>query len=194
MHLKWFLVFQAKSLIGYVFIWFFISVMLHAHKESSIIESTSTLSFCNCNASVEKCLYLLWRNVCLRLLPIFWPGCLLFWYWATQAVCMANKHIKRCLTLLIIAAKSLQSCPTLCNPIDGSPPGSAVPGIFQARVLKWVAIAFSNAWKWKVKVKSLVMSNSSRHHGLQPTRLLRPWDFPGKSTEVGCHCLLWAHY
>ena len=53
------------------------------------------------------------------------------------------------------AAKSLQSCPTLCDPIDGSPPGSPVPGILQARTLEWVAIAFSNAWKWKVKVKSL---------------------------------------
>ena len=51
------------------------------------------------------------------------------------------------------AAKSLQSCPTLCDPIDESPPGSPVPGIFQARVLEWVAISFSNAWKWKVKVK-----------------------------------------
>ena len=53
------------------------------------------------------------------------------------------------------AAKSLQSCPTLCDPIDGSPPGSAIPGILQARTLEWVAISFSNAWKWKVKVKSL---------------------------------------
>ena len=53
------------------------------------------------------------------------------------------------------AAKSLQSCPTLCNPIDGSPPGSSVPGILQTRILEWVAISFSNAWKWKVKVKSL---------------------------------------
>ena len=52
------------------------------------------------------------------------------------------------------AAKSLQSCPTLCDPIDGSPPGSRVPGILQARTLEWVAISFSNAWKWKVKVKS----------------------------------------
>ena len=51
------------------------------------------------------------------------------------------------------AAKSLQSCPTLCDPIDGSPPGSPVPGILQARTLEWVAISF-NAWKWKVKVKS----------------------------------------
>ena len=53
------------------------------------------------------------------------------------------------------AAKSLQSCLTLCDPIDGSPPGSSVPGILQARTLEWVAISFSNAWKWKVKVKSL---------------------------------------
>ena len=53
------------------------------------------------------------------------------------------------------AAKSLQSCLTLCDPIDGSPPGSPVPGILQARTLEWVAMSFSNAWKWKVKVKSL---------------------------------------
>ena len=53
------------------------------------------------------------------------------------------------------AAKSLQSCPTLCDPIDGSPSGSSVPGILQARTLEWVAISFSNAWKWKVKGKSL---------------------------------------
>ena len=53
------------------------------------------------------------------------------------------------------AAKSLQSCPTLCNPTDGSPPGSATPGILQAGILEWVAISFSNAWKGKVKVKSL---------------------------------------
>ena len=53
------------------------------------------------------------------------------------------------------AAKSLQSCPTLCDPVDGSPPGSPVPGILQARTLEWVAISFSNAWRWKVKVKLL---------------------------------------
>ena len=52
-------------------------------------------------------------------------------------------------------AKSLQSCPTLCDPRDGSRPGSPVPGILQARTLEWVASSFSNAWKWKVKVKSL---------------------------------------
>ena len=53
------------------------------------------------------------------------------------------------------AAKLLQSCPTLWDPIDGSPPGSPVPGILQTRTLEWVAISFSNAWKWKNKVKSL---------------------------------------
>ena len=55
----------------------------------------------------------------------------------------------------LCSAKSLQSCLTLCDPIDGSPPGSTVPGILQARTLEWVAISFSNAWEWKVKVKSL---------------------------------------
>ena len=92
------------------------------------------------------------------------------------------------------AAKSLQSCPTLCNPIDGSPPGSPVPGLLQARTLEWVAISFSNAWKWKVKVKSLSCAQL----------LVTPWTvayqappsvgFSNKSTGVGCHCLLrnWA--
>ena len=89
------------------------------------------------------------------------------------------------------AAKLLQSWPTLCDPIDGSPPGSAVPGILQARTLEWVAIAFSNAWSEKWKWSRSVESDSSRPHGLQPTRLLHPWDFPGKGTGVGCHCLLW---
>ena len=83
------------------------------------------------------------------------------------------------------AAKSLQSCPTVCDPIDGSPPGSPVPGILQARTLEWAAISFSNAWKWKVKVKSL-----SRVPCPTLTRLLCPCEFSGKSTGVGCHCLL----
>ena len=56
---------------------------------------------------------------------------------------------------VIAAAKSLQSCPTLCDPIDGSPSGSLVPGILQARTQEWVAISFSNTWKWKVKAKPL---------------------------------------
>ena len=55
----------------------------------------------------------------------------------------------------VASAESLQSCLTLCDPIDSSPPGSPVPGILQARTLEWVAISFSSVWKWKVKVKSL---------------------------------------
>ena len=60
-----------------------------------------------------------------------------------------------CQVYTAAAAKSLQSCLTLCDPIDSSPPGSPIPGILQARTLEWTAISFSNAWKWKVKVKSL---------------------------------------
>ena len=63
-------------------------------------------------------------------------------------------HRKEC-QVAAAAAKLLQSCPTLWDPIDGSPPGSPIPGILQARTLEWVAISFSNAWKWKVKVKLL---------------------------------------
>ena len=98
-------------------------------------------------------------------------------YFTHRSVCKMNAAA---------AAKSLQSCPTLCDPIDGSSPGSPVPGILQARTLEWVAISFSNAWKWSHSV----VSDSSRPHGLQPTRLLHSWDFPGKSTGMGCHCLL----
>ena len=63
-----------------------------------------------------------------------------------------SKHVKNVYNSAA-SAMSLQSCPTLCDPIDGSPPGSPVPGILKARTLEWVAISFSNAWKWKVKVK-----------------------------------------
>ena len=65
------------------------------------------------------------------------------------------EHCEYRVTQIAAAAKSLQSCPTLCDPIEGSPPGSPIPGILQARTLEWVAISFSNAQKWKVKVKSL---------------------------------------
>ena len=67
----------------------------------------------------------------------------------------ANWATEKAPNMVTATAKSLQLCPTLCNPIDGSPLGSPVPGILQARTLEWVAISFSNAWKWKVKVKSL---------------------------------------
>ena len=69
-----------------------------------------------------------------------------------SVICSANPHQASFFVASITsAAKSLQSCSTLCDPIDGSPPGSTVPGILQARTLEWVAISFSNAWKWKWK-------------------------------------------
>ena len=88
------------------------------------------------------------------------------------------------------AAKSLQSCPTLWDPIDGSPPDSPIPGILQARTLEWVVISFSNAWKWKWKGSRSVVSDSVRPHRWQSTRHHHPWDSPGKNTGVGCHFLL----
>ena len=99
-----------------------------------------------------------------------------------------NFHIYPC--IVFAAAKSLQSCPTLCNPIDGSPPGS--PSLGFSRQEHWSGLPFpspmheSEKWKWSRSV----MSDPQRPHGLQPSRLLHPWDFPGKSTGVGCHC--WA--
>ena len=89
--------------------------------------------------------------------PVPWVlvGWVLFTYW--PFVVIGSPVYKYCMTVAAAAAaaKSLQSCLTLCDPIDGSPPGSTVPGILQARTLEWVAISFSNAWKWEVKVKSL---------------------------------------
>ena len=78
--------------------------------------------------------------------------------WYRNLLASLSQLTVQYLTLSISSAataKSLQSCPTLCNPIDSSLPSSTVPGILQARTLEWVAISFSNAWKWKVKVKSL---------------------------------------
>ena len=76
-----------------------------------------------------------------------WPK-----YWSFSfSISPSNEHPG----LISFAAKALQSCLTLCNPIDGSPPGFPVPGLLQARTLEWVAIFFSNSWKIKVKVKSL---------------------------------------
>ena len=73
-----------------------------------------------------------------------------------QYSCLENPHGQRSLAgYSPAAAKSLQSCLTLCDPIDGSPSGSLIPGILQARTPEWVAISFSNVWKWNVKVKLL---------------------------------------
>ena len=87
---------------------------------------------------------------------------IIMWIWLSIRVrwnlaSFSFLFLSRCFRIAAAAAaaKSLQSCPTLCDPIDGSPPGSAVPGILQARTLEWVAISFSSAWKWKVKLKLL---------------------------------------
>ena len=97
----------------------------------------------------RKVLY--WLVICI--LKVLILGIVLM-----RAVRYGVSHMVICMPVLCwfaAAAKSLQSCPTLCDPRDGSPPGSAVPGILQARTLEWVAISFSSAWKWKVKGKLL---------------------------------------
>ena len=120
-----------------------------------------------------------------RLLKKLYTGSI--YKWVSQVV-LAVKNLPAD-TAAAAAAKSLQSCPTLCDPIDGSPPGSVIAGILQARTLEWVAISFSNAWKWKVKVKLLsrvrLFMTSWTAYQAPPSM-----DFPGKSTRVGCHCLL----
>jgi len=88
----------------------------------------------------------LWRVLCL------WKISFVFRHFSIQK---AKSLLLRVSETAAAAAKLLQSCPTLCDPIDGSPPGCPVPGILQARTLEWVATSVSNAWKWKLKVKSL---------------------------------------
>ena len=108
------------------------------------------------------------------------------WYIQTRKIKIFSHF-----TLVRGNAKLLHSCTTLCKPMEYCVPDYSVHGILWVRILEWVAISFSNTWKWKVKVKSL------SRVGLFPTpwtaayRLLCPWDFPGKSTRVGCHCLLY---
>ena len=92
--------------------------------------------------------------------------------------------------LLLLLLLSRFSRLILCDPIDGSPPGSPVSGILQARTLEWVAICFSNAWKWKVKGKSLSHVQLLVTPRTTAYRAPLSMGFPGKSTGVGCYCLL----
>ena len=85
------------------------------------------------------------------ILHLLYSYCLIIWVYCSLCLLTYMFWNKRSTT----TTKSCQSCSTLCDPIDGSPPGSPVPGILQARTLEWVAISFSNAWKWIVKVKLL---------------------------------------
>ena len=101
----------------------------------------------------------------------------------------ALPFLDRCL-MTAAAAKSLQLCSTLWDPIDSSTPGSPVPGILQARTLEWVASSFSSAWKWKSKGKLFSRIRISDSMDCSLPGPFRPWSFPGKSTGVGCHCPL----
>ena len=96
----------------------------------------------------------LWPSVACCIFSHLEPACIINYFSSIHCLLTCRPYHPAA-AAAAAAAKSLQSCPTLCNPIDGSPPGSAVPGILQARTLEWVAISFSNAWKWKVKVKLL---------------------------------------
>ena len=101
-------------------------------------------------------------------------------------VCLPVINLNDKELLAAATAKSLQSCLTLCDPIGGSPPGSANLGF--SRQEHWSGLPFPSPMHESEKRKwsHSVVSDSSRPHGLQPTRLLHPWDFPGKGTRVGC--------
>ena len=173
----------------YIIFW---KILVHtAHTwvvRSDAPKASGLLTCIICNSSAwELCLfYILFIQSFIYISMNSWLFILYFGL-KSNAVAAADGC---CCLLLPAAAKSLQSCPTLCDPTDGSPPGSPVPGILQARTLECVAISFSNVWKWSRSV----VSDSQRSHGLQPTRLLHPWDFPGKSTGVGCHCQCYFLY
>ena len=112
---------------------------------SEITELSTKAGFCSGHFWLQKQTYSQAHQLCTRLQGhILRPSRPL--YYITKYTAAA-------------AAKSLQSCLTLCDPIDGSPPGSPIPRILQARTLEWVAISFSNVWKWKVKVKSYYLAN-----------------------------------
>ena len=122
--------------------------------------------------------------------------------WCCQAFCKAGGRVEdlgshslsSSLSAATAAAKSLQSYPTLCDPIDGSPPGSPVPGILQARTLEWVAIFFSSAWKWKVKVKSLSRVRLSATPWTAAYQAPPSLGFSRQEYWSGCHCLLCLLY
>ena len=123
---------------------------LHRDQIPTIIASYHVWS--NVNKSLRS-EWMKWNNIIIPLVNgISDLFRFLLYFFKMHYIFIGNKlHMRNC----IAAAKSLQLCPTLCNPIESSPPGSPVPGILQARTLEWVAIAFSNVWKWKVKVKLL---------------------------------------
>ena len=119
-------------------------------------------NYCKCSVTISlSFLVLSLAHILRTACPTLFPGFSLI-HWIIEKR-IPGKHLlllhwlgqSLWLCAAAAAAKSLQSCPTLCDPINCSPSGSPIPGILQARTLEWVAISFSNAWKWKVKVKSL---------------------------------------
>ena len=112
---------------------------------------------------------------------------LCLWFTA-ETLCIASLyslHVSCCCCCCVASVVS-----DSVRPHRQQPTTLPIPGTLQAIILEWVAISFSNAWKWKVKSEVIQLRQTLRPHGLQPTRLLHPWDFLGKSTGVGCHCLL----
>ena len=136
-------------------------------------ESIHWQIFCACLFSVLLGVKLLCHmfNFLKSCRAVFQSGCTILRYHQQYMRVLISPHNQQYFLSVVFYyyhhanAKSLQSCPTLCNPIDGSPPGSPVLGILQAKTLEWVAISFSNAWKWKVKVNSL--------SGVRPS--VTPW-------------------
>ena len=112
--------------------------------EYAFIETSSQSKYCKW-IPTSKLLQYTWQHSWRGSVNSHFPTLLFIWWWQGLQAIMSSAA----------AAKSLQSCPTLWDLTDGSPTGSPVPGILQARTLEWVAISFSNAWKWKAKVKLL---------------------------------------
>ena len=173
----------------------------HRHKgnEVSSHEDHHDLGYPKSNEDFALLVLLFWGlNVLIHLIYLVSEIVKIFKY--SIAIKYSNiwniQHVPNFYLFLVsssAAAKLLHSCPTLCDPIDSSPPGSPVPGILQARTLEWAAISFSNAWKWKVKVKllqsCLTLSDpmdcslpGSCIHGI----------LQAKSTGVGWHFLLYV--
>ena len=114
-----------------------------------------------------------------------------FFHWKFLSHTQTHRFILLFSTpMLLLLLLSHFSRVRLCATPEGSPPGSPVPGILQARTLEWVAISFSNAWKWKVKVKSLSRVRLFATPRTAAYQAPLSMDFPGKSIGVGCHCLL----
>ena len=141
----------------------------------------------------------IWSLVPLPFLKPAWPSGS---SWFTYCWSLAWRTLS--ITLLACgaaaAAKSLQSCPTLCDPIEGSPSASPVPGILQARTLEWVAISFSNAWKWKAKVKLLchvrflLIPWTAAHQAPPSMRFSRQEYWSGMPSDE-CNCVVvWAFF